>query len=93
MFILQVKLRKQFPLTSIYDIVYNEKENPDVFKLQFRKSEILLEARNKRECELWVIAITKGDTISILIAVCNNNVYYSYILLHSCMYEIANCIL
>ena len=75
MFILQVKIRKQFPLTSIYDIVYNEEENPDAFKLQFCKSEVLLEARNKRECELWVIAITKGNTISILIAVCNNIMY------------------
>ena len=60
---MQVKIRKQFPFTSIYDIVYNE-ENPDTFKLKFRKSEVLLEARNKHECEQWVMAITKGDTIS-----------------------------
>ena len=57
---MQVKIRKQFPLTSIYEIIYNEQENPTAFKLQFHKSEILLEARNKRECELWVKSITKG---------------------------------
>ena len=59
-FILQVKVRKQIPLTSIVDIVYNEEENPVAFKLQFQKSEILLEAGNKRDCELWVKTITKG---------------------------------
>ena len=58
--LLQVKVRKQFPLTSIYDIVYNETENPTVFKLQFKKSEILLEARDKLDCQLWIKAIKKG---------------------------------
>lgn len=61
----QVKVRKQFPLTSIVDIVYNEEENPIAFKLQFEKSEILLEAHNKRDCQLWVKAITKGTYIAI----------------------------
>ena len=56
----QVKVRKQFPLTSIYEIVYNKEENPKAFKLQFHKSEILLEAHDKRDCELWVKAIAKG---------------------------------
>jgi len=53
-------VRKQFPLTSIVDIVYNEDENPLAFKLVFHKSEMLLEDVDKRQCQLWVIAITKG---------------------------------
>ena len=57
---MQVKVRKQIPLTSIVDIIHDEKENPKAFKLQFQKSEILLEAHNKRDCELWVKTITKG---------------------------------
>ena len=61
---MQVKVRKQIPLTSIVDIVYKEKENPVAFKLEFMKSEILLEALNKRDCELWVKTITKGTYIA-----------------------------
>jgi len=56
----QVNVRRQFPLTSIYDIVYNVEENPRAFKLQFRKSEILLEADNEGDCEFWVKAIKRG---------------------------------
>ena len=53
-------MRKQIPLTSIVDIVYDGRKNPVGFKLEFKKSEILLEACNKRDCELWVKTITKG---------------------------------
>jgi len=57
---LQVKVRKQFPLTSIVNIIYKEKEYPCAFILEFQKSEILLEAHDERDCKLWVKTITKG---------------------------------
>ena len=60
---IQDKVRKQFPLTSIVEIVHNEEENPIAFILQFEKSEILLEAHNKLDCQLWVKAIQKGIAI------------------------------
>jgi len=63
---MQVKVQKQIPLTSIVDIVYNEEENPNAFKLEFKNSEILLEAQNKLDCELWVKIITKGMYLTIL---------------------------
>ena len=57
---MQVKVRKQFPLTSIIEIVYNEKENPIGFILQFERSEILLEAHDKLDCQIWVKYIQEG---------------------------------
>ena len=57
---MQVKVQKQFPLTSIIEIVYNEKENPRGFILQFGRSEILLEARDKFDCQIWVKYIQEG---------------------------------
>ena len=56
----QVNVRRQFPLTSIYDIVYNAEENCRAFKLQFCKSEILLEANDESDCKLWVKSIKRG---------------------------------
>ena len=62
---MQVKVRKQFPLTSIIEIVYNEKKNPSAFILQFEKSEILLEARDKLDCQIWIKDIREGNTIQL----------------------------
>ena len=71
-------MRKQFPLTSIVNIIYKEKEYPCAFILEFQKSEILLEAHDERDCKLWVKTITKGaQTIVVYVAIA----IYS-----SCMY-------
>lgn len=56
----QVKVRKQYPLTSIMDIIYEKDQNPLAFKLVFQKTEMLLEASSEQDCELWVDAITRG---------------------------------
>ena len=56
-------MRKQFPLTSIVEIVHNEEENPITFILQFEKSEILLKAHDKLDCRLWVKEIREGIVI------------------------------
>ena len=40
-----------------------KKENPNAFKLEFKNSEILLEADNKQDCELRVKIITEGTYI------------------------------
>lgn len=60
MFETQVRVRKQFPLTSIVDIVYKKDQNPVAFKLVFQRTEILLEAPSENDCILWVDAITRG---------------------------------
>lgn len=64
---MQVKIRKQFPLTSIMAIVYEEEKNPKprVFKLVFQKSEMLLEASDEHNCILWVNAIKRGTYVCI----------------------------
>ena len=59
-FYTQVKVRKQFPLTSIKEIVYEKSRNPNAFKLIFQKSEMLLEATDEHNCILWVDAIKRG---------------------------------
>ena len=53
-------MRKQFPLTSIMDIIYIKDQNPKAFKLIFQKSEMLLEAPDEVDCIRWVNAIKKG---------------------------------
>ena len=58
-------MRKQYPLTSIMDIVYDKDQNPLAFKLTFQKTEILLEASDEGECILWVNAIKKGTCLFI----------------------------
>ena len=60
---MQVKVRKQFPLTSIFEIVHNEKENPRGFILQFETSEILLEAHDEFDCQVWVKYIREGTLL------------------------------
>ena len=57
---LQVKVQKQYPLTSIVDVVYDETESPVKFKLELQKIEVILEARNQIDCKQWVDAIMKG---------------------------------
>ena len=59
----QVKVRKQFPLTSIVEIVYNKDQNPLAFKLIFQKTEMLLETSDEGDCILWVNAIKKGTSV------------------------------
>ena len=51
---------KQFPLTSIIDIIYNEYNNPLEFKLVFQNSELILEAPNQQNCMQWVEHIREG---------------------------------
>lgn len=58
-------MRKQFPLTSIMDIVYNKDQNPLAFKLIFQKTEMLLEASDEGDCILWVNAIKKGMHVHV----------------------------
>ena len=58
--IAKVKVQKQFPLTSIVEIVYNEMDNPVEFKLVFQRTEVILEARDRKSCEQWVENIRKG---------------------------------
>ena len=53
-------MRKQYPLTSIVDIVYNRNQNPVAFKLVFQRTEMLLEAPSENDCMLWVDAIKRG---------------------------------
>ena len=53
-------MRKQFPLTSIMDILYDKDQNPLAFMLMFQKTEMLLEASDEGDCILWVNAIKKG---------------------------------
>ena len=57
---MQVKVRKQYPLTNIVKVVYEETENPVKFKLELQKIEVILEARNQADCKQWVEAISKG---------------------------------
>ena len=57
---MQVKVKKQYPLTSIVHVVYDETENPAMFKLELQKIEVILEARNQTDCKQWVEAIKKG---------------------------------
>ena len=57
-------------MTSIIDIVYNEVENPCVFKLVFQRNEMLLEDVDKGQCKLWVIAITKGKQAFSTLCLC-----------------------
>jgi len=56
----QVNVQKQIPLTSIQRIDYEENANPVGFKLVFKKSEMLLEARHQESCKQWVDKITEG---------------------------------
>ena len=55
-----MKIEKQYPLTSIINIVYDENDNPIVFKLEFQKIEVILEAHDPTKCKQWVEAIKKG---------------------------------
>lgn len=54
---------KQFPLTSIIDIIYNEYNNPLEFKLVFQNAEVILEAPNQQNCMQWVEHIREGITM------------------------------
>ena len=74
---MQVKVRKRFPLTSIFEVVYDEKENPIAFILQFEKSEILLEARDQLDCQVWVKDIQKGRYYLSYIIIIVYNYRYS----------------
>ena len=53
-------MKKQFPLTSIVDIIYDEIDNPIEFKLVFQKTEVILEAHDHRSCKQWVENVKKG---------------------------------
>ena len=53
-------MRKQYPLTSIVEIVHNKNQNPVAFKLVFQNTEMLLEAPSENDCILWVDAIKRG---------------------------------
>ena len=58
-----MKIEKRYPLISIINIVYDEIENPIVFKLEFQKIEVILEAHDIIKCKEWVEAIVKGTYI------------------------------
>ena len=57
---MQVKVKKQYPLKSIVNIVYNETDSPVEFKLEFQKMEVTLEAYDESSCQQWVDTIRKG---------------------------------
>ena len=57
-----MKVQKQYPLTSIVNIIYHDSENPVAFKLEFQKIEVTLEACDQIECIKWVDAIRKGTS-------------------------------
>ena len=71
---------KWYPLTTIIDIVYNEAEDPFVFKLVFEHSVMLLESPDMFECKLWVMAIRKGNIICFML--CSSFLLLSWIFLH-----------
>ncbi|XP_064406324.1 1-phosphatidylinositol 4,5-bisphosphate phosphodiesterase delta-1-like [Halichondria panicea] len=52
----QVKVRRNYPLTSIEDIVYNDNE-PTKFHLLFQKYEMVLEADSEGEAKNWADCI------------------------------------
>lgn len=60
---LQVKVRRNYPLTSLEDIVYTDDE-PLAFHLLFQKYEMILEADNEAEAKSWADAIRNGETVS-----------------------------
>ena len=57
---------KWYPLATIIDIVYDEAEDPFIFKLVFEQSEMLLESPDMFQCKLWVMAIRKGNIFCFL---------------------------
>ena len=57
---------KQFPLTSIIDIIEYETDNHFEFKLVFHKIEVILEASNKQSGKKWAEKIREGTCIATI---------------------------
>ena len=66
-----MNVQKQFPLTSIIDIIYDEADNPVEFKLVFQKNILILEAHNVGSCKQWVENIQKGINTHNHTYICN----------------------
>jgi len=59
--LLQVKLRRSYPLISVKSVEYNKKESPLQFKLVFPNYFLFLQADTQQETQGWVDHIISGD--------------------------------
>ena len=58
---LKVKIKRNYPLTSIEAVEYKEKEDPTNFRLIFSTYIMILQAETADEAKDWVECINNGE--------------------------------
>lgn len=59
--LLQVKIKRGFPLTSVEDVVYSPEMDPTAFELVLASTIMKLVAESSEEARDWVEKITEGE--------------------------------